>query len=130
MDKVNTIFQNLFDAVVAAQKAVEDDYIAELRRDYFDDEGHPKMLGMVLGDGKKVDVPLFTLVPHNALKISEVKINFEVDLGHDEKSGVLGCLGKRRASKMAAVKIKFDGGETPEGLARLGDNLVKLIPTV
>ena len=31
---------------------------------------------------------------------------------------------------MAGVKIKFTGTDQAEGLARVGDNLVKLIPTI
>ena len=103
---VQDIFNSLYSAVVTAQKNVEGNHIAKIRDDYFDEEGAPKMVALVLS-GKKVEVPLFTLVQQ-----------------------AVGDLGKRRESKMAQVKIKFTGTDKPEGLARIGDNLTKLIPTI
>ena len=85
------------------------------------------MVSMVLSD-KKVEVPLFTLVQHNGLKISDVEIDFELALDHDKDA--VGDLGKRRDNKMANIKIKFTGTDKAEGLARIGDNLTKLIPTI
>ena len=37
---------------------------------------------------------------------------------------------KVRDGKMANIKIKFTGTDKAEGLARIGDNLTKLIPTI
>tara|TARA_R100000687_G_C6442379_1_gene161212 strand:+ start:760 stop:1167 length:408 start_codon:yes stop_codon:yes gene_type:complete len=125
---VQSIFDALYSAAQQASKRVEGDYLSKLKADYFNKDGTPKMAPLILS-GKKVEVPLFTLVPHNALKISEVEIGFELDLNHDDDEAV-GCLGKRRDSKMAQVKIKFVGTDKAEGLARIGDNLVKLIPTI
>ena len=125
---VQDIFNSLYSAVVTAQKSVEGNHLAKIREDYFDEEGAPKMISLVLS-GKKVEVPLFTLVQHHGLTISDVEIEFELDLNHDKDEAV-GDLGKRRGSKMAQVTIKFTGTEKPEGLARIGDNLTKLIPTI
>ena len=85
------------------------------------------MVSMILSD-KKVEVPLFTLVQHHGLKISDVEIDFELALDHDKDA--VGDLGKRRDNKMANIKIKFTGTDKAEGLARIGDNLTKLIPTL
>ena len=125
---VQDIFNSLYSAVVTAQKNVEGNHIAKIRDDYFDEEGAPKMVALVLS-GKKVEVPLFTLVQHHGLPISDVEIEFELDLNHDKDEAV-GDLGKRRENKMAQIKIKFTGTDKPEGLARIGDNLTKLIPTI
>ena len=124
---VQNIFNSLYSAVVTAQKNVENNHLGKIRDDYFDKDGSPKMVSMVLSD-KKVEIPLFTLVQHHGLKISDVEIDFEIALDHDKDA--VGDLGKRRDNKMANIKIKFTGTDKAEGLARIGDNLTKLIPTL
>ena len=113
-----------------AQKNVEGNHLNKLRGDYFEEDGSPKMITMVLSD-KKIEVPLFTLVSHNGLKISDVEIEFELALDHNpENDEAVGDLGKVRDGRMANIKIKFTGTDKAEGLARIGDNLTKLIPTL
>ena len=124
---VQNIFDSLYSAVVTAQKSVEGKHLGKIREDYFNKNGSPKMVSMILSD-KKVEVPLFTLVQHHGLKISDVEIDFELALDHDKDA--VGDLGKRRDNKMANIKIKFTGTDKAEGLARIGDNLTKLIPTI
>ena len=124
---VQNIFNSLYSAVVTAQKNVENKHLGKIREDYFNKDGSPKMVSMVLSD-KKVEIPLFTLVQHHGLKISDVEIDFEIALDHDKDA--VGDLGKRRDDKMANIKIKFTGTDKAEGLARIGDNLTKLIPTL
>ena len=124
---VQNIFNSLYSAVVTAQKNVENNHLGKIREDYFTKDGSPKMVSMVLSD-KKVEIPLFTLVQHHGLKISDVEIDFEIALDHDKDA--VGDLGKRRDDKMANIKIKFTGTDKAEGLARIGDNLTKLIPTL
>jgi hypothetical protein len=124
---VQNIFNSLYSAVVTAQKNVENNHLGKIRDDYFDKDGSPKMVSMVLS-GRKVQIPLFTLVQHHGLKISDVEIDFEIALDHGKDA--VGDLGKRRDNKMANIKIKFTGTDKAEGLARIGDNLTKLIPTL
>tara|TARA_R100001463_G_scaffold8962_1_gene27035 strand:- start:2883 stop:3257 length:375 start_codon:yes stop_codon:yes gene_type:complete len=124
MDKVTDVFNSLYSAVVQAQKEVEGKYIENIQQTYFED-GKPKTIGVVLG-GKSVEVPIFSLVPHNALKIAECEIDFEIDLNFNKEA--TGCFGKLRKNKMANVKIKFTGCDQAEGLARIGDGLTKIIP--
>jgi hypothetical protein len=127
---VQNIFNSLYSAVVMAQKNVEGNHLNKLRGDYFEEDGSPKMITMVLSD-KKIEVPLFTLVSHNGLKISDVEIEFELALDHNpENDEAVGDLGKVRDGRMANIKIKFTGTDKAEGLARIGDNLTKLIPTL
>ena len=125
---VQDIFNSLYSAVVTAQKTVEGNHLTKIRDDYFEKNGSPKMVSMILSD-KKIEVPLFTLVSHNGLKISDVEIDFEIALDHDKDKAV-GDLGKVRDGKMEKVKIKFTGTDKAEGLARIADNLTKLIPTL
>ena len=103
---VQNIFDSLYSAVVTAQKSVEGKHLGKIREDYFNKNGSPKMVSMILSD-KKVEVPLFTLVQHHGLKISDVEIDFELALDHDKDA--VGDLGKRRDNKMANIKIKFTG---------------------
>ncbi|MAH46207.1 hypothetical protein CMI37_10280 [Candidatus Pacearchaeota archaeon] len=125
---VQNIFDSLYTAIVEAQKAVEEHYSENIRQTYFDSDGTPKTVKMNL-NGKEVSAPLFSLVPHNSLKIESCEIDLELNLDHDGEEA-LGCLGKLRKGQMANIKIKFSSTNQAEGLARVGDNLTKLIPTI
>jgi hypothetical protein len=126
--ELQTIFDSLYSAVVQAQKAVEENLSNNIRSGYFNNDGSAKTVKMTLNN-KDVEVPLFTLVPHNTLKIESCEVDLEINLDHDGEKA-LGCLGKLRKTKMANVKIKFSSTDQAEGMARVGDNLVKLIPTI
>ena len=126
--ELQNIFDGIYSAVVHAQKAVEENLSNNVRDGYFNEDGSAKTVKMILND-KEVEVPLFVLVPHNTLKIESCEVDLEVNLDHDGDKA-LGCLGKLRKSKMANVKIKFSSTAQAEGMARIGDNLVKLIPTI
>tara|TARA_R100000656_G_scaffold43837_1_gene36177 strand:+ start:272 stop:661 length:390 start_codon:yes stop_codon:yes gene_type:complete len=125
---VQNIFDSLYTAIVEAQKAVEEHHSESIRQSYFDKDGTPKTVKINL-NGKEVEAPLFTLVPHNSLKIESCEIDLELNLDHDGDKA-LGCLGKLRKGQMANIKIKFSSTGQAEGLARVGDNLTKLIPTI
>jgi len=127
VDKVGDVFHALYTAVTESQKTVEGDYIENLNKTYFDKDGKPKTVTVELGE-KTVEVPVFSLVPHNALKIAECELDFEVDLNLEGKEAK-SCFGKLRKKRMANVRIKFAGCDQAEGLARIGDSLVKKIPT-
>ena len=126
--ELQKIFDSLYSAVVHAQKAVEENLSNNIRDGYFNEDGTAKTVKMNLNN-KDIEVPLFTLVPHNTLKIESCEVDLQVNLDHDGDKAV-GCLGKLRKSKMANVKIKFSSTDQAEGMARIGDNLVKLIPTI
>ena len=125
---VQNIFDSLYSAVVQAQKAVEEHHSESIRKSYFNDDGSPKTMKLKL-NGKDVEAPLFSLVPHNSLKIEQVEIDLELNLDHDGDKA-LGCRGKLRKGQMANIKIKFYSANQAEGLARVGDNVTKLIPTI
>ena len=126
--ELQNIFDSLYSAVVQAQKSVEESLSNNIREGYFNEDGSAKTVKMRLND-KDVEVPLFVLVPHNTLKIESCEVDLQVNLDHDGDKAV-GCLGKLRKSKMANVKIKFSSTDQAEGMARIGDNLIKLIPTI
>ena len=97
------------------------------------------------GEMKTVNIPVITLVPHNGMAIKEVEIEMEVGLSEGELEEIndgdathkkpsrikqfLTDLSRRnKGSKMAKIKVKFNGQDAPEGLARIKDSLVKIIP--
>jgi hypothetical protein len=126
--ELQNIFDGIYSAVVQAQKSVEENLSNNIRDGYFNEDGTAKTVKMNLNN-KDIEVPLFTLVPHNTLKIESCEVDLQVNLDHDGDKAV-GCLGKLRKSKMANVKIKFSSTDQAEGMARIGDNLIKLIPTI
>lgn len=127
--ELQNIFNSIYSAASQAQKAVEEQQAQRFISTYFEKDGSPKSVTIKLND-QEINAPLVTLVQHNPLKIDELEIDLEVNIDHDgDKS--MGCLGKLRGGKqMANVKIKFTSTDQAEGLARVGDNLVKIIPTI
>ena len=141
---LDEIFQGVYSSVVEAQNVIEQHYLEEVTKDYFDEEGKPKMLFLELpsGDGgmKKIAIPAITLVPHNTLNIKEVEIEMAVNLSMGdpkptEKKGFFGRkigtdFSKRNEGKeLAKIKVTFNGEKPPEGLARIKDQLIKLLPS-
>lgn len=126
---LQNIFNSIYSAASQAQRAVEEQQAQRFVSTYFEKDGSPKSITLKLND-KDVEAPLVTLVQHNPLKIDELEIDLELNLDHKGEKA-LGCLGKLRQGKqMANMKIKFTSTDQAEGLARIGDNLVKLIPTI
>ena len=69
-EPLQKFFDNLYTALVQAQTSVEESASQRIRDNYFDEDGKPKVVKLNLG-GTTVEAPLFTLVPHNSLKIEE-----------------------------------------------------------
>ena len=97
------------------------------------------------GEMKTINIPVITLVPHNGMAIKEVEIEMKVALSPGESEEInksdttkkkpskirkfLTDLSNRnKGHEMAKIKVKFNGQDTPEGLARIKDSLVKIIP--
>ena len=141
---LDELFQGVYSSVVEAQNVIEQHYLEEVTKDYFDAERKPKMLYLELpsGDGvmKQIAIPAITLVPHNTLNIKEVEIEMAVNLSMGDpkpapKKGFLGRkmgtdFSKRNEGKeLAKIKVVFNGEKPPEGLARIKDQLIKLLPS-
>ena len=149
-NSLDNVFQGIYKSIVEAQNTVEQHTVGEIKKDYFDKDGKPYMIEVQLphgtgGEMKTINIPLITLVPHNGMAIKEVEIEMEVALSEGELEEInnsdttnkkpsrikqfLTDLSRRnKGSKMAKIKVKFNGQETPEGIARIKDSLVKLIP--
>ena len=119
-------------------------------KDYFDKDGNPYMIKVQLphgtnGEMQEVNIPVVTLVPHNGMAIKEVEIEMEVALSEGEleeindgdvthkkpgriKRFITDLSRRNKGQKMAKIKVKFHGQDAPEGIARIKDSLVKIIP--
>tara|TARA_Y100000593_G_C4309242_1_gene337475 strand:- start:1831 stop:2292 length:462 start_codon:yes stop_codon:yes gene_type:complete len=136
--------KGLYDAVVSAQALAENQHIEALSK-YVNEDGTPKCMKVVI-DGKDVQVPLATLAPQSSIKIKELTMDLKVRLHNFGKrksrlGGGIFCKEDAGAieadlgssilpgkSNYANLKIVFEGGDPPEGVVRLNNNLIKQIP--
>ena len=92
-----------------------------------------------------VNIPVITLVPHNGMAIKEVEIDMKVALSPGEskeinksdvtkkkpsriRSFLTDLSNRNKGHEMAKIKVKFNGQDAPEGIARIKDSLIKIIP--
>ena len=149
-DSLDSVFQGIYKSIVEAQNTIEQHYVGEVKEDYFDKNGKPYMIPVQLPNGdngelKTINIPVITLVPHNGMSIKEVEIEMEVALSQGESEEInkskttkkkpskihkfLTDLSRRTKGRdMAKIKVKFNGQDAPEGLARIKDSLIKIIP--
>ena len=149
-NSLDNVFQGIYKSIVEAQNTIEQHYVGEIKEDYFDKDGKPYMIPIELPNGnggemKTVNIPVITLVPHNGMAIKEVEIEMEVALSPGDSEEInkskatkkkpskihqfITDLSRRnKGRKMAKIKVKFNGQDPPEGLARIKDSLIKIIP--
>ena len=149
-NSLDNVFQGIYKSIVEAQNTIEQHYIGEIKEDYFDKDGKPYMIDVQLphgtgGEMRTINIPVITLVPHNGMAIKEVEVEMEVALSHGEseeinkgdatkkkpskiKKFITDLSRRNKGSKMAKIKVKFHGQDAPEGIARIKDSLVKIIP--
>ena len=149
-NSLDNVFQGIYKSIVEAQNTIEQHYIGEIKEDYFDKDGKPYMIDVQLphgngGELKTINIPVITLVPHNGMAIKEVEVEMEVALSPGEseeinqsdttkkkpsriKRFITDLSRRNKGSKMAKIKVKFHGQDAPEGIARIKDSLVKIIP--
>lgn len=111
---------------------------------YFDDYGVPQY--------REMEVPLISIVPVNSLKLSEINVDFKVRLSANVKlshskplknfmaannannadtDGVLGFIPeykKRDNESYANIILKFTSDEPPEGVMKIRDEMIKILP--
>ena len=143
---LDDIFQSIYSSVVEAQNTIESHYLGEIVDDYFEKDGTPKVIVVKLpgqdGKPKDVSIPPISLVPHQGILIDEVEVEMKVKLSGSEeekdskgqKQGKLKKIitdfsNREGGKELATIRVKFKGEQPPEGLARIKDNLIKLIPT-
>ena len=148
---LDELLGGLHDAVVSAQRLVEKQHI-DMVDLYFDDEtGQPLTMEMKIPsahpdkDFEHISVPLFTLAPLSSIKIKELEMKFKVKLSEqldtiseltksmrseDEDiraGGISVDMNNINPDTMAEIKVIFEGGDAPEGVMRINDQLVKTI---
>lgn len=156
---LQALFQSLHRAVVQATRVAQEASLKSLRRDYFhqvkDEEGNPtgtwepKTMKMVLphSEGGSVtpveyEVPVFSLVKHQAMVIDTLRMEFEVELHgldsltvaeEDEDDGPAVAAatpaGTFSRKSIAKVEMTFRGDDPPEGTMRLNDKILKTFPS-
>ena len=143
---LDDIFQSIYSSVVEAQNTIESHYLGEIVDDYFEKDGTPKVIVVKLpgqdGKPKDVSIPAISLVPHQGILIDEVEVEMKVKLSGSEeekdskgqKQGKLKKIitdfsNREGGKELATIRVKFRGEQPPEGLARIKDNLIKVIPT-
>ena len=143
---LDDIFQSIYSSVVEAQNTIESHYLGEIVDDYFEKDGTPKVIILKLpgqdGKLKDVHIPAISLVPHQGILIDEVEVEMKVKLSGSEeekdskgqKQGKLKKIitdfsNREGGKELATIRVKFRGEQPPEGLARIKDNLIKVIPT-
>ncbi len=156
--ELNDLIEALAGAVIEAQDRIEQHQIANLGS-YFDSDNRPRSVLIRLpslspdaqpGDEDLYRAPLLPLVACNPLKIKEVEITFDVDLGavgdpldapaadadpaspwrdsprvrktvNVQTTGNL--LGRRKST--AHVVLRVEGGDATDGMARLMGHLTQ-----
>ena len=147
---LDSLFQAIQRSVMQATKVAQASSIRSMQRDYFevvvDEEGketgelRPKTVKLLLPHheddtivNRAFDVPLYSLVNHQTMAVSELDMEFEIELhgfgGDDEsplEASTDGGSGERR--KVAKIRMKFNGVESPEGVMRINDKILKTFP--
>lgn len=142
---LNHLIEALAGAVIEAQESIEQRQLSNLRR-YFDADWRPKSLAVRVpsmrpeakpGDDDIYRAPLLPMMPPNPLRIKDVEISFDTDLGQvqeitggngrgKEKSVSVDTSGAR-AGKGGRVHVvlRVEGTENTEGAARLLNHLAQ-----
>ena len=142
-DKTNKTFnqlvKSLYRSTVLAQTKVEQLNYQNFLKNYFDEDGKPHFFTLKLPsndeDGSHtvdVDVPLLTLAHSTHLNIKELEIEFEVELGHFEDiedDEISAKVSSVNGKKMAKITLKLDAADPPEGIARIRQELIKILPS-
>jgi len=126
------LFQAIFEAGVQANKLIEKRSLEFFKKLYLDDEGKPRTTKI-----NDQEIANMVLVNHQSLTIEELEIEFEIALGglqqgdEDEeevnREVSVDVAGNHSGRKMASCRIKFKGGDPPEGIASITTSLVKQI---
>ena len=134
----NQLVKSLYRSTMMAQQKVEELHIQNFITKYFDKDGNPNFISISLptndNDGStsvSVDVPLLTLAHQSYLNIKELEMEFEVELGHIEDiedDNISAKVTSVDGKNMAKVQLKFKSEDPPEGIAKIRQELNKVLP--
>ena len=139
-NSLDKLVQSIYNSVAFAQRKVETEHLGRVMSTYFDGEGNAKTFKVKLpgnnGEVTETHIPLITLTNNAHLAIDELEMELAVNLSHfeDEINNNNNKLsaqitGNRGQENLTKIKIKMKGKDTPEGLARVNDQLIKILPT-
>jgi hypothetical protein len=139
-NSLDKLVEAIYNSVTFAQRKVETEHLGRVMSTYFDNKGNAKTFRLNLpgnnGELTSTDVPLITLASNSHLAIDELEMELSVNLGHfeDEINNENNKLcaeitGPRGHDNLTKIKIKMKSADTPEGLAKVNDQLIKILPT-
>ena len=137
----NELLEGIQEAIIKAQEHMEHQHLRQVE-EYFDDDGEPIKVKMRLPHVsetgeityQEVEVPKIALVPLNSLRMKRLLVKFAVQIGGLDKSGdkpnMLKVGIKQKmfgGGSKAEVEVEFEGSDPPEIVARINDQMDKLI---
>ena len=140
LNSLDKLVQAIYNSVTFAQRKVETEHLKMVMSTYFDDDGNAKTFKVQLpgngGEITTVDIPQITLTNNSHLAIDEIEMKLAVNLSHfeDELNNennklVAKMAGTRGQDNLTKIRIKMKSKDTPEGIATINDQLIKLLPT-
>ena len=137
---LDRLVESIYNSVLYAQRKVETEHLKRVMSTYFDKDGNALTFKVNLpsnnGEVEPTHIPLITLAANSHLAISELEMELSVDIGQfdDEKNNKERKLsakvtGNRNKENLAKIKIKMNGSDPPEGLAKINDQLIKILPS-
>ncbi len=141
--RLDTLLRAIHNAVIRAQEITEEQHILQLDK-YFDEGGKPIVQELELpsvhpdaaaGATEIVSVPLLALIPPTAIKIKELKVDFNTSLNMFDDGVTEGVIAADMATRTipgredskAHVEITFVGADPAESFLRINDHLIKSI---
>jgi len=124
-----SLIRSIEASVVKSTEVLETHHVQRLL-EYFNEDGTPKTVKLTL-DGKKMTIPIFTLVNHQSLCIDELEMEFKTrlcDFEFVDKDPHLVVDIKKQDSNpdsFANVRVKFKINDKPEAVSRICDDLLK-----
>ena len=140
--------KGLTDSYERARSLAENQHIESLKK-FIDDDDKPKFITIKMpdnnGEYQDVKVPTMTLAPIFSTRLKEMEIEFRVKItGCGKKKSRTGegifknkdkgavCIDMSnsvfKSGQYAKCKVKYDTVDAPEGVVRINNNLIKLIP--
>ena len=140
LNSLDKLVQAIYNSVTFAQRKVETEHLKMVMSTYFDDDGNAKTFKVQLpgngGEISTVDIPQITLTNNSHLAIDEIEMKLAVNLSHfeDELNNennklVAKMAGTRGQNNLTKIRIKMKSKDTPDGIATINDQLIKLLPT-
>ena len=139
LNSLDKLVQAIYNSVTFAQRKVETEHLKMVMSTYFDDDGNAKTFKVQLpgngGEISTVDIPQITLANNSHLAIDEIEMKLAVNLSHfeDEINNENNKLcakmtGTRGQENLTKIRIKMKSRDTPEGIATINDQLIKILP--